>query len=79
MTDPTPLSTAAQAVMNALWDADLDYCQSIEDIRRRQAAAALRALTKTSLVEEALICGWFCSAIRTDDILAIAAELENHQ
>lgn len=37
------LSPAAQAVMNGLWGADLDCCQSIEDIRRRQAAAVLRA------------------------------------
>lgn len=43
MTDFASLSPAAQAVMNGLWDADLDDCQSIEDIRRRQAAAALRA------------------------------------
>lgn len=38
--------------------------------------AALRALTRTPLVNEAHMRGWVVSAIATEDILNLAAELE---
>lgn len=72
-----PLSPA-QAVMNGLWDADLDNCQSIEDIRRRQAAAALRAVADQdeTLFDVSIAQVPAVRAVRTEKILAIAAELE---
>jgi hypothetical protein len=71
-TSMTKLSPAAQAVLDAVHGVMADT--SLAELRA--IAAALRALTRTSLTEEAHICGWFCSAVRTDDILAIADELE---
>lgn len=76
---PEPLSPAAQAVMHSLWGADLDNCQSMDDIRRRQAAAALRAAADQVVPLPRLpydsCCDVSASAIRAD-ILAIAAELD---
>lgn len=43
MTDPTPLSPAAQAVWDAAWQLSPVNCGSHEDRRRQQIAAALRA------------------------------------
>jgi hypothetical protein len=43
MTNPTPLSPAAQAVWDAAWNLSPVNCESHEDCRRQQIAASLRA------------------------------------
>ena len=43
MTDTTPLSPSAQAVWDAAWNLSPVNCESHEDRRRQQIAAALRA------------------------------------
>ena len=86
MTHPTPLSPAAQAIMDGLWDANLDGCESIESIRRCQAAAALRAAadqvvpTEMDLPPIAPDLGHFRQHERRlarQRLLTIAAELES--
>jgi hypothetical protein len=66
----TDLSPAAQAVLDAY--SNDPFASSGESI-----AAALRALTRTTLVEEGNIRGWVCKAITAEDLLDIADELDS--
>ena len=86
MTTPNrpPLSPAAQAVWNAAWQLSPVNCESHEDRRRQQIAAALRAAadqvvpeadTNRSPCREGCVIGAAPERIRRD-LLAIAAELE---
>lgn len=73
------LSPTAQEVLDAFGNArDGEYVDGVWVVdERTMIAAALRALTRASFTEEVQICGWgLCRAISTDDIHAIADELE---
>ena len=76
MTDQ--LSPAAQTVWLAAWHHSPVNCESHEDRRRQQIAAALRALADQDEalfdVEDELVPA--VRAVRTDRILTIAAELK---
>ena len=81
MTDPTPLSPAAQAVLDAAREAWIT-----KDDSRSIAAAALRAAADQVVPEpdEAAKATFSFAALRhrwriRDRFLAIATELENHQ
>lgn len=83
MTDPTPLSLAAQAVWDAAWQLSPVNCGSHEDRRRQQIAAALRAAVDQVVPEEPLYGGdqrWMFERDARQEsrkkFLAIAAELE---
>lgn len=77
---PHSLSPAAQAVLTAI--TQQEYCLDPSDIPNEAArigclvAAALRVLTKTTLVDVGNLRGCTCYAITTGDILDVAAELE---
>ena len=76
MTDtPTrpPLSDATQAVWDAAWQLSPLNCQSHQDRRRQQIAAALRAAVAATQMRQYGDC-WICDA---DELLAIATNLEN--
>jgi len=76
MTDQ--LSPAAQTVWLTAWEHSPVNCESVEHRRRQQIAAALRALADQDEtlfdVEDELVPA--VRAVRTNRILAIAAELE---
>ena len=80
MTDPTPLSSAAQAVLDAYWDD-----APLEAGAKCGLAAALRAAADQVAPEtppdkpgdpEMLLGIWGERRAIRDDLLAIAAELE---
>jgi hypothetical protein len=78
----TNLSPAAQAVWDAAWQHSPINCESVEDRRRQQIAAALRAAVEQVIPEyETTLWGtkiWPSEpglSIRAG-LLAIAAELE---
>lgn len=66
------LSPAAYEVWDAAWDCPIGDCKSIEDARRRQIAAALRAAADQVVPANGSRRN---NEIRTD-LLAIADELE---
>lgn len=71
----TDLSPAAFAVWDAAWDCRIGHCRTVEESRRHQIAAALRAAADQVVPE---------SYFESDDairvaLLAIAAELEGNQ
>lgn len=74
----TDLSPAAQAVWDAAWNLSPVNCESHEDRRRQQIAAALRAAAYQVTPARPVLdscCEHFEQAIR-HKILAIATELE---
>ena len=68
----TDLSPAAQTVIDAFNNA----ARPEPHHQREAIAAALRALTRTPLVDEAHMRGWIVSAITTEDLLDLVAELD---
>ncbi len=50
----TNLSPAAFAIWDAAWDCPIGDCKSIEDARRHQIAAALRAAVDQAIPEDPL-------------------------
>ena len=80
MADPTPLSPAAQAVLDAAFGRWMEIDDIDDDIPGKIAVAALRAAAAIEIhnpwggrIESA------GSMWMRDQILAIATELENHQ
>lgn len=79
MTNPTPLSPAAQAVWEAAWSDTTIQCGDIEGTRRAQVAAALRAAAN-QVVPVPIDAGtpeehWALLGVK-NRLLAIADELE---
>ena len=76
MTDPTPLSPAAQAVMNA-------FVSIAGEGHRHQSAAVAAALRAAAAIEIHNPWGGRIESAGSmwmrDQILALATELENHQ
>ena len=71
------LSPAAQAVWDAAWNLSPVNCESHEDRRRQQIAAALRAAADQMRYSDQLGLTGFGGYVQAQDqILAIAAELE---
>ena len=68
----TPLSDATQAVWDAAWQLSPLNCQSHQDRRRQQIAAALRAAVAATQMRQ-YGDRWICDA---DELRAIAANLE---
>ena len=86
MTDPTPLSPAAQAVWNAANNSSAYGPEDCLNEARQIAAAALRAAADQVVPEEPLYGGdqrWMFERDTRQEsrkkLLAIAAELEAHQ
>ena len=71
----TNLSPAAQTVWTAAWEECPVECGNIVGTRRKQIAAALRALSNDWRVDTELIDG--VEYIRTSTLDKIADELEN--
>ena len=78
----TELSPAAQAVWDAVWNLSPVNCESHEDRRRQQIAAALRAAADQAIPLTKTPWGTTLVPVLTslesrDRFLAIAAELES--
>ena len=78
------LSTAAQAVWDAAWQLSPVNCESHEDRRRQQIAAALRAAADQAIPLTKTPWGTTLIPVLTSQesrerLLAIATELENPQ
>jgi hypothetical protein len=80
MTDPTPLSPAAQAVWNAANNSSAYGPEDCLNEARQIAAAALRAAAMHLRSEEYAICNGssYAMMIEVDDLLDLATELETN-